>query len=214
MRAALTVRADQARIDSRLRQERRRVLRSVRFGLDSASRRLEQDLEQATKRAVRGKLWRAWSRKLFPERGLSSNPAALVFPRGGERTRSAMRAFAFGATIRSARGGWLAIPLPAAGRSGRKRPTPEEFEKRIGARLVFVPLKSGLALLVRPTLPGLRRTINGRPVASDPVFVLVRKTRIRAGFSIPAALSKVNRRFLQAYSDRYRTLKGGDDAAQ
>ncbi|GER00928.1 hypothetical protein JCM17845_15510 [Iodidimonas gelatinilytica] len=214
MRATLTMHADPARLDNRLRQERTRVLRSVRFGLDSASRRLEQDLEQATKRAVRGKLWRAWSRKLFPERELSNNPAALVFPRGGERTRSAMRAFAFGATIRSAGGGWLAIPLPAAGRTGRKRSTPEEFENRIGARLVFVPLKNGMALLVRPTLPGLRRTINGRPVVPAPVFVLVKKASIRAGFSIPAALSKVNRRFSQAYSDRYATLRGDDDATQ
>ena len=82
----------------------------------------------------------------YPKRsGGSLNAAALVWTKAPHILASHDE----GTVIRSADGGWLAIPLPAAGRGrfGRKM-TPAEYEQRTGQQLRFVYRRGRSALLV------------------------------------------------------------------
>ena len=83
-----------------------------------------------------------WRGKVFPERGESLTPAAIVYSRAAH----IKRAFEEGATIRSNSGFWLAIPsdnVPDSlirGTRGRGRLTPGILEQRLGIKLRFVPV--------------------------------------------------------------------------
>ena len=78
------------------------------------------------------------------------------------------------------RGFWLAIPLPAAGKSLRGgRITPGEWERRRGLRLRFVYRRTGPSLLVvegRLNTKGqavVSRSKTGRGKVTAPIFLLV-----------------------------------------
>ena len=81
----------------------------------------------------------------YPKAGDSLNAAALVWSKAPE----IIGAHDTGPLIRSKDGFWLAIPLPAAGKSLRGgRITPGEWERRRGLRLRFVYRRIGPSLLV------------------------------------------------------------------
>ena len=98
-------------------------------------------------------------------------------------------------TIRSSRGFWLAIPTPAAGKTGftstgaRKRITPGGWERRTGMRLRFVYRRGAPSLLVadnaRLTKRGLARAntrLAGRSTVV--VFILVPQVTLRKRLDI------------------------------
>jgi hypothetical protein len=118
----------------------RAVLSDATAAVHFATRGLEKELEELTREAVPGRLWRAWRSELFPRRiGPARAPAGTVFVNGGARSRGAMEFYSQPGQIRGSRGQWLAIPTPAAGSRGRARNlTPGEWEARTGTRLRFV----------------------------------------------------------------------------
>ncbi len=76
----------------------------------------------------------------FPRSGESLDAAALVW----SKAPVIVGAHDTGPLIRSKDGFWLAIPLPAAGKSTRGgRITPGEWERRRGLRLRFVYRRTG-----------------------------------------------------------------------
>ncbi|MCE8540253.1 hypothetical protein KBY27_22540 [Ruegeria pomeroyi] len=117
----------------------------------------------------------------FPKAGESLNAAALVW----SKAPVIVGAHDTGPLIRSKDGFWLAIPLPAAGKSLRGgRITPGEWERRRGLRLRFVYRRRGPSLLVaegRLNSRGLgvaSRSKTGRGRATVPIFLLVPQVRL------------------------------------
>jgi hypothetical protein len=118
----------------------------------------------------------------FPRSGESLNAAALVW----SNAPVIVGAHDAGPLIRSQNGFWLAIPLPAAGKSTRGgRITPGEWERRSGLRLRFIYRRLGPSLLVaegRLSSRGLAvasRSKTGRGLTTVPVFLLVPQVRLR-----------------------------------
>jgi len=90
-----------------------------------------------------------------------------------------------GPLIRSKGGSWLAIPLPAAGKSTKGgRITPIEWERRTGLRLRFIYRRRGPSLLVaegRLNSKGravASRSKTGRGLTTAPIFLLVRQVKL------------------------------------
>jgi len=90
-----------------------------------------------------------------------------------------------GPPIRLKNGFWLAIPLPAAGKSLRGgRITPGEWERRPGLRLRFVYRRAGPSLLIaegRLNTKGqavVSRSKTGRGKVSSPIFLLVPQVKL------------------------------------
>jgi hypothetical protein len=117
----------------------------------------------------------------YPRSGESLAAAALVWSKAPE----IIRAHDTGPLIRSKSGFWLAIPLPAAGKSARGgRITPGEWERRRGLRLQFVYRRTGPSLLVaegRLNTKGqavVSRSKTGRGKVTAPIFLLVPQVKL------------------------------------
>jgi hypothetical protein len=117
----------------------------------------------------------------YPRGQPSLNAAALVW----SKAPVIVGAHDTGPLIRSRNGFWLAIPLPAAGKSTRGgRITPGEWERRTGLRLRFVYRRRGPSLLVaegRISSAGravASRSKTGRGLTSVPVFLLVSQVKL------------------------------------
>jgi len=117
----------------------------------------------------------------FPKSSNSLNAAALVWSKAPE----IIGAHDTGPLIRSKDGFWLAIPLPAAGKSTRGgRITPGEWERRRGLRLRFVYRRTGPSLLVaegRLNTKGqavVSRSKTGRGKVTAPIFLLVPQVKL------------------------------------
>ena len=139
----------------------------------------------------------AWRRR-SPARGsgrLANSIRSQNFPRSGESLDAAalvwskapviVGAHDTGPLIRSKDGFWLAIPLPAAGKSLRGgRITPGEWERRRGLRLRFVYRRTGPSLLVaegRLNTKGqavVSRSKTGRGKVTAPIFLLVPQVKL------------------------------------
>lgn len=120
---------------------------------------------------------------LYPSSGVSAGAAAYVYT----KSPKIIRAHQEGVTIRSAKGAWLAIPLPAAGRgAGGRRMTPGEWERRNGAKLRFIYRRGRPGLLVADTFrlgsagtARASRSKTGRGAQTVPIFVLVPQVRLK-----------------------------------
>jgi hypothetical protein len=118
----------------------------------------------------------------YPKAGESLNAAALVW----SKAPVIIGAHDTGPLIRSKDGFWLAIPLPAAGKSLRGgRITPGEWERRRGLRLRFVYRRRGPSLLVadraRINTRGqavASRAKTGRNQVTAPIFLLVPQVKL------------------------------------
>ena len=107
------------------------------MGVRQATDGLQAELRSQIAGAGLGeRLARTWRSETYPRAGTSLTPAGLVW----SKAPKLVRAFAYGALIRSRNGLFLAIPTEAAGRvgDGRKRITPGSWERRTGLRLRFV----------------------------------------------------------------------------
>jgi hypothetical protein len=117
----------------------------------------------------------------YPRSGESLAAAALVWSKAPE----IIGAHDTGPLIRSKTGFWLAIPLPAAGKSARGgRITPGEWERRRGLRLQFAYRRTGPSLLVaegRLNTKGqavVSRSKTGRGKVTAPIFLLVPQVKL------------------------------------
>jgi hypothetical protein len=139
--------------------------------------------------------WRGQIAQAGLGRRLANSIRSQSYPRAGESLRAAalvwskapviIGAHDTGPLIRSRDGFWLAIPLPAAGKSLRGgRITPGEWERRRGLRLRFVYRRRGPSLLVadgRLNSRGLgvgSRSKTGRGQATVPIFLLLPQVKL------------------------------------
>lgn len=125
----------------------RKVLLAASLTIQRVTRELELDLEEATRAAVPGKLWRAWTSEVAPKPGkIAREPAGWVRLNsrrdiGGKpsRTYGAMDFFSSPGEIHGRHGQYLAIPTKAAGSRGRYRDlSPREWERITGQKLRLV----------------------------------------------------------------------------
>lgn len=137
--------------------------------------------------------------QIYPKGRDSLNAAALVWSNAGKIVRS----FDKGAVIRSKDGFWLAIPLPAAGKSprGKKKITPGEWERRTGRVLRFVYRPGRSALLVDDgkrkrgarliTLAGNKVLPRGFRNRTIPIFALVPQVTLRKRLDLIGAADRL-----------------------
>jgi hypothetical protein len=136
---------------------------------------------QITGAGLGARLARTIRSEQFPKGRPSLNAAALVW----SKAPVIVGAHDTGPLIRSKNGFWLAIPLPAAGKSLRGgRITPGEWERRRGLRLRFVYRRTGPSLLVaegRLNTKGqavVSRSKTGRGKVTAPIFLLVPQVKL------------------------------------
>ncbi|WP_435988189.1 DUF6441 family protein [Sulfitobacter sp. SH22] len=139
--------------------------------------------------------WRGQITQAGLGRRLANSIRSQTYPRSGESLKAAalvwskapiiVGAHDTGPSIRSKNGFWLAIPLPAAGKSLRGgRITPGEWERRRGLRLRFVYRRMGPSLLVaegRLNTKGqavVSRSKTGRGKVTAPIFLLVPQVKL------------------------------------
>lgn len=134
----------------------------------------------------------------YPKGAGSLNAAALVW----SRAKKIIGAFETGVDIRAKNGNWLAIPTPAAGKSGRGgRTTPLDWERRTGRRLRFVYRQGRTALLVDDgTILRGARTL-GRDGFSRPargfrnrtvvIFTLVPRVRLEKRLGLISSADRI-----------------------
>ncbi len=136
--------------------------------------------------------------QVFPKSGASLDAAALVYSRASK----IVGAFDRGAVIRAKDGFWLAIPLPAAGKSNRGgRITPGQWERRTGRALRFVYRRGKTALLVDDGRvqqgarvmgrDGFSRAARGFRNRTVPVFALVPQVKLRKRLGLVPAAERI-----------------------
>ena len=151
------------------------AMRDAGTGLKSAWR------AQITGAGLGARLARTIRSEQFPKTTPSLNAATVVW----SNAPVIVGAHDTGPLIRSKNGFWLAIPLPAAGKSLRGgRITPGEWERRRGLRLRFVYRRTGPSLLVaegRLNTKGqavVSRSKTGRGQVTAPIFLLVPQVKL------------------------------------
>ena len=158
--------------------------------------------------------WRGQIAQAGLGRRLGNTVRSEAYPKGvGSLTASALiwskakkivGAFETGVEIRAKNGNWLAIPLPAAGKSGRGgRITPGEWERRNGRRLTFIYRqgRAGLLIDTGTTLRGGRvmgkdgfsRAARGFKNRSVPIFALVPRVRLQKRLGLYTSADRLAR---------------------
>ncbi|KKC24853.1 DUF6441 family protein [Sphingomonas sp. SRS2] len=218
-----------------LRDAREATIRGMLYAAKETvtivTREYEKELERATEVAARGKLWRAWASDVRPKgkRQIAREPAGFIYVNGGERTRGAIEFLTGRGTVTSKTGGYLAIPLPAAGSRGRTRDlTPGEWERQNGQRLQYV-YRGGnkpALLVAKGTLnarSGSYRTITRKRTAADakrgyqrgemsvPIFVLVAPFAFQQKFSVESVMRGSGSRMAQVFDQQSRMIMAARD---
>lgn len=200
----------------------RSYLKAGKETLGAVTRELERELEQLTRDAVPGRLWRAWKSEVFPRgNAIAREPVGTVFVNGGLRSRGAMAFWSRPGRIAGKSGQWLAIPLPAAGSRGRTRNlTPGEWERRTGKRLRFVYRGGRRSALLVADLgttnarTGTFRAITRKRTQADarrgfvrgeqsvPIFVLVPVVAFGNRIAVQPAVDRARGRLAQEFNSR------------
>lgn len=218
-----------------LREAREQTIRGMLYAaketVSIVTREYEKALEEKTQGVAQGKLYRAWASDIRPKgkRQIAREPAGFIYINGGERTRGAIEFLTRSGNVASKAGGYLAIPLPAAGNRGRARNlTPGEWERQNGQRLQFVYRGGNRpALLVAKGTTNARtgsyRLITRKRTAADdrrgfqrgeqtiPIFVLIAPFAFRGRFSIDAVLQGSGQRMAQVFEQQARLFKADRD---
>lgn len=184
----------------------RAVTRSMRV----AGREVQQNWRDQIARAGLGtRLPRTIRQRSYPETTESLDAAALVWSNAPE----IVGAFDRGVTIRSKSGFYLAIPLPAAGARGGRRPlTPGMWEARTGVRLRFIYRRGRPSLLVADEVrlsssgrAAVRRSTRVGPAqrgaTTVPIFVLLPQVRLQKRLDLSAGVTGVLNRLPQMIVD-------------
>lgn len=201
---------------------RRGVFNAGARSIRTTTRNLERKLEEATRNAVPGRLWRAWASKAYPTTGGAVEPVGTIYLKGGARTRGAIQFWTQSGSIRGKSGQYLAVPLPAAGSRGRSRDlTPGEWERRTGIRLRFVyrPGKPALLVADEATLSGkgkiarqntAKRRATGRGNTTVPIFVLLPMVKFGNAFAIEPIVNASEGELATEFFNAIRTLQSGN----
>lgn len=178
-----------------LTSERRAGARSVTRAMAGIGQAIKADWRgQVTGAGLGTRLGNTIRAQAYPQSGASMDAAALVWTRASK----IIGAFERGATIRAQNGFWLAVPLPAAMKSGRGgRITPGEWESRTGRRLRFVYRPGRAALLVDDgsvkrgarTMgrDGYSKAARGFKNRTVPIFALVPQVTLRKRLDLYAS---------------------------
>jgi len=174
---------------------------AVTAGVQAATNGLKSDLRSQIVAAGLGpRLARTWRGEIYPKGQPSIGAAGLVW----SKAPGIVRIYEDGATIRSTRGLYLAIPTPAAGKygDGGAKITPGGWERRTGQRLRFVYRRGAASLLVADNLRarsdkrgGFAKASaaalrSGRGLASVPIFFLVPQVSFRKRLDVSGASTK------------------------
>lgn len=178
---------------------------AVTRGIKASGEGLMGDWRGQVERAGLGsRLAKTVRAQIYPKRGTSQSAATYVW----SRAPRIIDAFERGATIRSDKGFYLAIPTEEAGVRGvgRARVTPRGWEQRTGITLRFVFRTSQYSLLVaddaRINTRG-RAVMNRRKRRRDgiltgamtvPIFILVPQVRLRKRLDVAGAADRWSRR--------------------
>ena len=184
-----------------MQQEIQAAERAVSLGVREATDGLKVELRaQIVSAGLGDKLARTWRAQVYPKGKLSISAAGFVW----SKAPNIVRIYEDGATIRSRHGFFLAIPTPAAGRTGDggKKITPGLWERMHGVRLRLVYRRTGPSLLVADNLRarlgkrgGFAKASasalrTGRNLATVPMFVLVPQVSFRKRLEIAGAARK------------------------
>jgi hypothetical protein len=172
---------------------------AMRTIVDRGKQRLR---DQITGAGMGQRLANAWRGNVYPSRGQSLNAAGFIFT----KAPLIIRAFNEGATIRSNKGQFLAIPTDAVPKSltfvdpgsgnlvKRKRATPRGVEQALGLKLRFVYRPGRTSLLVADNARISSRTgkasmasktaVKRGNVATVVMFILVPQVRLPKRLSI------------------------------
>lgn len=207
---ALTI--DRVELEAEADRLTRAILRAAKSTIADATKGLERELEGVTRGAVPGRLWRAWKSDVFPKgAGIARSPVGTVFVNGGARSRGAIDYFTKPGRITPRSGRFLAVPTPAAGSRGRARDlTPEQWERRTGAKLRFVYRRGKPSLLVLDEavlsgkkqigrLNSARRRASGRGNTTVVIFILIPQV----AFANRVAIDPIARRWGGSIGDDF-----------
>ena len=177
--------------------------RAVTSAVNAAAQGLKTELRaQITGAGLGQRLGNTWRSETFPKGGTSISAAGFVW----SKAPGIVRIYEEGATIRSTKGLFLAVPTPAAGRygDGGKKITPAGWERRTGIRLRFIYRRSTPSLLVADNarlsksgraLPNLGRRQGASFIRTTgrttvPIFILVPFVRFRKRLDVAGAAGK------------------------
>jgi hypothetical protein len=192
MRLGVALRGD---LDKVMRAEIKAGESAAFAGVDAATQGCKAELRgQVTGAGLGKRLANTWRSQTYPADRRSLKPGGFVW----SKAPAIITAFAYGARIRSRRGGYLAIPLPAAGTRGDagKKITPGGWERATGQRLRFVYRPSGPSLLVADNARlaksgrAVARKGKGRARATIPIFILVPQVTLKRRLDVEAAARK------------------------
>ena len=157
-------------------------------------------MEKITQLAVPGRLYKGWQSGSLKR--IAKEPSGWVYFNHGPRSQGAITSWTKPGRLTAQDGGWLAIPLPAAGATGRNRDlTPAQWEARTGATLrpVYRRGKPALLVLDEGVLSGKRqagklntkrRRATGRGNTTIPIFVLVPFQDYANAFSVDPVIAR------------------------
>lgn len=206
-----------------------RMARAASTATGLVAREFERILEDHTRIAVNGNLWRAWAsgKTLDRKSGKLRIQFGYIFMNGGARTVGALEAITESGVIKP-RGEYLVIPLRAAnGRGqwlGRRNQwegnSPEIWQRNHpGEKLEPIKLRNGMILLVavgRTTKKGIYRASKtdaqrrrAKQAAKVPIFLLVPGVSYRGRFSIETVMRPAPRRLVEVF-DREAALISRD----
>ncbi|KZE35716.1 hypothetical protein IMF23_16330 [Chelatococcus daeguensis] len=198
MRLSATIIGDLGRI---MAEEVKAAEKAVTAGVGEAAEGLKTELRtQITNAGLGPRLARTWRSETFPNGQNSIRAAGLVW----SKAPGIIRIYEDGATIRSTKGFFLAIPTAAAGRfgDGGRKITPAGWERRTGQRLRFVYRRNAASLLVadnmrartgkrggyaRATAAAMR---SGRGLVTVPIFILVPQVTFRKRLDVASAANR------------------------
>mgnify|MGYP001382715114 CR=1 FL=1 len=195
MRLSATIIGDLGRI---MAEEVKAAEKAFTAGVGEAAEGLKTELRtQITNAGLGPRLARTWRSETFPKGQNSIRAAGLVW----SKAPGIIRIYEDGATIRSTKGFFLAIPTAAAGRfwdGGRQIP-PGGWERRTGQRLRFVYRRNAASLLVADNMRartgkrgGYARASaaavrSGRGLVTVQIFILVPQVTFRKRLDVASA---------------------------
>jgi hypothetical protein len=172
--------------------------KAVSGGVRQATDGLKNELRgQVTGAGLGERLAKSWRGDLYPKGGMSINAAGFVYTKAPQ----IIGAFAYGATIRSKQGRFLAIPTQYVTRRQNKKVTPADFAEA-GIPLRYVPPQGArrVGLLVaddfRITSKGRARVASdrakktGRGLTTVVMFILVPQAQLKKRFDIDSVAKK------------------------
>ncbi|MGE0108150.1 MAG: DUF6441 family protein [Bdellovibrionales bacterium] len=178
-----------------MKREIKAAGRAVKTGIEESTNGLKSELrDQVSSAGLGKKLAFTWQSKVFPKSRDSINAAGFVW----SKAPHIISAFNTGAVIRSHKGAYLPVPLPAAGKKAARgtKLTPSSWEKKYKQKLIFIKRKGGNnPVLVAESMRINKRGNFARSTAKKkkmtvPMFVLVPQVSLKKRLDVKSAATK------------------------